>query len=360
MKDTVALRSAIREIDFYQEAKNNPGSIASRPVLGTALTAGAFENETPILYNAPLFKHGASSARTLFTQGEHGHKRWVGSYLQFLILPKKDYPHKRQLQTISIGDFMMLAMPFEVSVEAGKRITDEVSRVLEASNVTDKHVFVTSLANGYTGYAVTAEEYSRQYYEGGHTIYGPKTTSFLAKQFGNITEDLLIKGNFADLPENYQMPLKACHYFKANPVKTKTSVSILNHPLYQSSVEYGESCWSFNFFDRAPDELDFHLPLLRVECLDNGPDDENKWLPLEIDGRPVDDQGYDVSLCATEVKDHANRVRYQARWYNPAIVGGNQADAESGSKNNREQNKKYRFVYMDQVNNVEVVSDAFS
>jgi len=276
----------------------------------------------------------------------------VGSYLQFLILPKKEYPHKRQLQTITIGNFMMLAMPFEVSVEAGKRITDEVSRVLEASNVTDKEVFVTSLANGYTGYAVTSEEYSRQYYEGGHTIYGPKTTPFLAQQFGRITEDLLIKGNFADLPTNYQMPLKACRYFKANPVKTRTSVAVLNHPVYQPSVDYGESCWSFNFFDRAPDELDFHLPLVRVESLDEEQGEGGEWSPLEIAGRPVDDQGYDVSLCATEVKDHANRVRYQARWYNPSTGDDN------GS--NKDRDKKYRFVYMDQVNGVDVVSEAFS
>ena len=38
-----------------------------------------------------------------------------------------------------------------------------------------QHVVVSSVANEYSGYVATAEEYALQYYEGGHTLYGPKT-----------------------------------------------------------------------------------------------------------------------------------------------------------------------------------------
>ncbi|OUS26004.1 hypothetical protein A9Q99_19700 [Gammaproteobacteria bacterium 45_16_T64] len=338
--DCVNLGSAIREVDFYNEAVKYPGSIASRPVVGTALTAGAFENETPFLYHAPLFKHGSSSARWLFTQGEHGHKRWVGSYLQLLVLPKKEFPHNRQLQVLTIGDFMMLALPFEVSVEAGRRLVDSVGRVLGAVNGDKKEVFVTSLANGYTGYAVTPEEYARQYYEGGHTIYGPKTTPFLADQFAKLTSDWLIQGDFADLPHHKALTFKVCRYFEKQAPDELLVASALGVPTYHAGEE---SCWRFSFFERPPKELDFSIPLVRLECRD----EKGLWVPLLIDGEEVDDQGYDVGLYATDVVDNSGRVKYQAVWYNPRL-------ATVGTESSI-----YRFVYSDQINSNEITSAEF-
>lgn len=350
LESKIALASAIREVDFYDEAQKNPGVIARRPVLGTALTAGAYENETPYLYNAPLFKHGMGSARSVFTNGEQGHKRWVASYLQFVALPKKDFPYKRQLQVLNIGDFVMLALPFEVSVEAGRRFTATIDEVLETSNVKGKLVFVTSLANGYTGYTVTPEEYARQFYEGGHTLYGPKSTPFLADKFASIVEDLVIKGNFADLPARKELSFKTCHYFHpvANPSKTKTNVAVLNHPSYQEKSDSGEECWSFCFFDRHFSELNFNVPLLRIEVCE----EEGRWEPLVIDGRAVDDQGYDLSLSVSDVQDHAGRLRYMANWYNPEF-----ASVEGSEKVGSD--RLYRFVYIDQINEVDVASEAF-
>ncbi|OUR92505.1 hypothetical protein A9Q81_16260 [Gammaproteobacteria bacterium 42_54_T18] len=352
LESTISLASAIREVDFYKEAEKHPGVIASRPVLGTALTAGAYENETPFLYNAPLFKHGAGSARSVFTKGEQGHKRWVASYLQFAALPKKEFPHKRQLQVLNIGDFVMLALPFEVSVEAGRRFTASVDAVLEASDIRHKQVFVTSLANGYTGYTVTPEEYARQFYEGGHTLYGPKSTPFLAEKLASIVEDLTIKGNFADLPLQQELSFKTCHYFEpiASTVKTKTQVAVLNQPVYQQKSDSEEECWSFHFFDRPSNELNFNIPLLRIEvCGDNA----DNWSPLVVDGRAVNDQGYDIALRVLEAKDHAGRERYLATWYNSDL-----ACQDLREKSTCE--RLYRFVYFDQVNGVDVASAAFS
>ena len=352
LETSISLASAIREVDFFEEAEKHPGVIASRPVLGTALTAGAYENETPVLYNTPLFKHGMGSARSVFTQGEQGHKRWVASYLQFAALPKKEFPYKRQLQVLNIGDFVMLALPFEVSVEAGRRFTAAVDAVLESSNVKHKQVFVTSLANGYTGYTVTPEEYARQYYEGGHTLYGPKSTPFLAGKFASLVEDLTIKGNFADLPLRQELSFKTCHYFEPirSGVKTKTHVAVLNHPVYQQVSDSGEQCWSFHFFDRPSNELDFNIPLLRIDVCDES---AQNWQPLIVEGRAIDDQGYDMALRVSDTTDHAGRVRYLASWYNPDVA---RQDVNVKSADN----KLYRFVYFDQVNDVDVTSAPFS
>ena len=361
LESTITLSSAIREVDFYEESDKHPGVIASRPVLGTALTAGAYENETPFLYNTPLFKHGMGSARAVFTNGEQGHKRWVASYLQLAVLPKKEFPHKRQLQVLNIGDFVMLALPFEVSVEAGRRFTATVDAVLESSNIGHKQVFVTSLANGYTGYTVTPEEYARQFYEGGHTLYGPKSTPFLADKFASIVEDLAINGNFADIPLRKELSLKTCHYFEpksfepnSNAIKTKTDVAVLNRPVYQRSSDTEEECWSFHFFDRPSHELAFNIPLLHIEVCDGN---SSHWRPLMVDGRAVDDQGYDMALRVLDTEDHGGRVRYLASWYNSDLACQGLSNKDLSKKGAGE--RLYRFVYFDQINGVDVASAAF-
>ena len=67
----------------------------------------------------------------------------------------------------------------------------------------------------------------------------------------------------------------------------------------------------------------------------------------------IDDQGYDMALRVSDTTDHAGRVRYLASWYNPDVVC-------QGVKAKIANNKLYRFVYFDQVNDVEVTSASFS
>ena len=95
-------------------------------------------------------------------------------WLQPLVLPRREFPQVIPIQVLRIGAHTIVGLPFEVTIEAGRRIA------AAATANPDEHVIVSSVANEYTGYVTTPEEYARQYYEGGHTIFGPNTLAFLA------------------------------------------------------------------------------------------------------------------------------------------------------------------------------------
>src|SRR5690606_25370963 len=111
---------------------------------------------------------------------------WLVSKLQ-LLLPADRFPHRALVQVVRINELVIVPLPWEVTLESGNRIRDAVAKTLPEG---DWRIEVSSLANGYFGYAVTAEEYRRQYYEGGNTLYGPGTSAFLVAQSARLARDL--------------------------------------------------------------------------------------------------------------------------------------------------------------------------
>lgn len=83
-----------------------------------------------------------------------------------------------EVQVVRLGDRLLLAVPGEPTVEMGRRTREAVADVVP-DGITD--VAVVGLANGYNGYFTTPEEYDRQHYEGGHTVFG-KHTEALVRQ----------------------------------------------------------------------------------------------------------------------------------------------------------------------------------
>jgi hypothetical protein len=84
------------------------------------------------------------------------------------------------LALVRIDDTYLAFLPFEMTMVAGLRLREEVQAQLGH----EAPVVVVGLANGYTQYVTTAEEYQFQYYEGASNLYGPDTAEFLADQFG--------------------------------------------------------------------------------------------------------------------------------------------------------------------------------
>src|SRR5690606_28364345 len=58
---------------------------------------------------------------------------------------------------------------------------------------------VAGLANGYMQYVTTPEEYERQRYEGGATLYGPASGPYLAEVMAALAQHLLGRSNEAAL-----------------------------------------------------------------------------------------------------------------------------------------------------------------
>ena len=148
-----------------------------------------------MIWRVPPFKAG--TPRRFGRAGEHGPKWIIGSrWLQPAILPQRGFPRILPLQVLRLGDVGLVGLPFEITTEAGRRISDAVDAV-----GTFRRTVITSVCNEYSGYTTTPEEYERQFYEGGHTLYGPRTQPFLAAHAARLSEELAASddGTFQDV-----------------------------------------------------------------------------------------------------------------------------------------------------------------
>jgi neutral ceramidase len=132
-----------------------------------------------------------------------GRKRILGfSMLQPLFEPKDSFPDYVLFQLVKINDLAILPLPFELTTEAGYRLENTLRNSFDKANSPIEHGMVSSLAGGYTGYVTTPEEYGRQYYEGGHAIYGKDTLPYLKAHTRKLTDDMLShQTNIVELPK---------------------------------------------------------------------------------------------------------------------------------------------------------------
>lgn len=325
LTDSVNLSAGLREVDLYETPSIDGVEISHRPVVGNALTAGAYENSTPILYHTPFFKHGPTSSRWLFTQGHQGHKRWVGSILQPLVLKRDAFPHKLLFQIIQINQLVVVAAPFEVTVEAGRRIACSVEEAIKSrpsKQPLDQGllVCVTSLANGYTGYTTTPEEYSKQYYEGGHTLYGPNSTPYLCSQYGALARDLLVAGRVSDIPSQWQYCLRAKSFWPESKSCTNNAkLAPSGEPTFIPAQKNREAYWECDFQGPAPADLKFHERLIEVQAQPK----PGHWDTAVKDGILINDEGCDLAIKYKGVQkgaDNTSTHTYALRWYNPDIA----------------------------------------
>ncbi|CAH1775301.1 unnamed protein product [Owenia fusiformis] len=80
------------------------------------------------------------------------------------------------VQIFKVGDLIISSLPSEVTTMAGRRVKEAVKNTLVAEGYPSNLMSVfTGLANTYSSYTVTFEEYQVQRYEGASTIFGPHT-----------------------------------------------------------------------------------------------------------------------------------------------------------------------------------------
>lgn len=91
-------------------------------------------------------------------------------------------------QILRMGKMAIAFVPGEITTIAGQRLRNSLSRELQSLGV--EHVYLTSYANAFMGYIVTPEEYDKQCYEGGHTIYGRNTLSGILKGFELVVKKM--------------------------------------------------------------------------------------------------------------------------------------------------------------------------
>lgn len=333
LTDRVDLACGLREVDLDGSRTIGEVTLPQRPAVGAALVAGAYENETPVIHRIPPFRPGVPRRRTNRPQGG---KRVIGGPFQRLILPLRGFPRVLPVQVVRIGGVAMVGLPFELTVETGRRISAAVADQVGAHGVDG--VVVTSVTNEYAGYCTTPEEYGEQRYEGGHTLYGPSTQPFVTAHAARLAGETVRDGLVCDLVPDRQFDL---HHRRYLPVAEGPDVAraVDGPATFGDATGTTDPVWEQRWWDVAPGRLDWHEPLVRVEMADGG---DGEWVPAVAHGRRVDDSGCDVEvvhLGAAGDRGH----HYAVRWWDPGFRAG----------------RRHRFVLVGNAGQAELPADPF-
>ncbi|MHC4640754.1 MAG: neutral/alkaline non-lysosomal ceramidase N-terminal domain-containing protein [Planctomycetota bacterium] len=333
----ISVGSSVRELNIREHNVVENIELCKDAVVGNPLVGGADERGVPWMSAVPFLKGGnVMSRRWFFKNGCQGNKRHLFSFLQPLIEPKDSFPNTAMFQLIRVNDTVILPVPFEVTTESGRRMAARVKReYVEAGDESIRHVWVAGNANGYFGYTTTPEEYSRQNYEGGHTLYGRHTTPYLTAQLGLLARDFKAKGDVQELKPDWKYAVKVNRFYPKAQVSTGQRKVLVQPKAVKAGKCYEEDYIAFRWQDVGASEIDLHEPLSRVEVKING-----QWVPMFVDRKPIDDDGYDMEVRYLK-KLNEGMGKYEVRWYNP-VPGG-----------------KYRFVIEPRCRHSALVSRAF-
>lgn len=97
-------------------------------------------------------------------------------------------PSVLPFQVFRIGNLALVALPWEVTTMAGRRIRRDMLRELAPAGVDT--VVIAGLANDFVNYLTTREEYSSQEYEGASTLYGPWTLAAVQQELRKLAISL--------------------------------------------------------------------------------------------------------------------------------------------------------------------------
>ena len=335
----ISLNSAVRELNIREHNVVENIELCKDAVVGNPLVGGANERGVPWIAAIPFFKGGnVMSRRWFFKDGCQGNKRHLFfSFLQPLIEPKDSFPNTAMFQLIRVNDTVILPVPFEVTAESGRRMAARVKReFVQAGDDSIQHVWVAGNSNGYFGYTTTPEEYSRQNYEGGHTLYGRYSTPYLTAQLGLLARDFKATGEVQELKPEWKYATKVNTFYPEAHVSTGRRNALVQPTMVKANKEYEEDYIAFRWQDVGPSEIDFHEPLSRVEVKIDG-----QWVSMLEKGVPIDDDGYDLEVRYLRKLDEG-MGEYELRWYNP-VRGG-----------------EYRFVIEPRCEHSVLVSRAFT
>lgn len=303
-----------RQLDLLTLSDPQRHGLCARPVVGASVAGAANGDEVfPVSY-LPFLQEGWP--RRWFTDGCQGVKQWMLSKAQLLLAPEA-FPHRALFQVLRVNDLVLVPLPWEITLESGNRIRGAVLEALPEGR--PWRVEISSLANGFFGYAVTPEEYGAQYYEGGHTLYGPHTLDFLAAQSARLGADLFAAGQVDELPARADFDLLRHDYWPNAPADRRWARQWRQPARFQEPEGEKGAYWAWRFHGEPPGALALDQPLLRITRAD--------------DRAPViDDESGDLALRLIDQDDQG--ALYEVRWYHPppAPAGRFQLEVRAGAR----------------------------
>ncbi|MEZ5004628.1 MAG: neutral/alkaline non-lysosomal ceramidase N-terminal domain-containing protein [Chitinophagales bacterium] len=119
-------------------------------------------------------------------------------------------PQILPFQVIRIGNVAIVAIAFEITTIAGRRLQSMLEKELLSKDI--HHVILCPYSNAYNGYVTTQEEYQIQLYEGGHTVFGQWTLGAvqqicfnMVNEFKKSPEDRNITSDVINFPNEEEL-----------------------------------------------------------------------------------------------------------------------------------------------------------
>ena len=149
-----------------------PGQrVSPVPIWGLAFIGGA--EDGPSIFHDTLMTEGQRRPEEL-ADPVQGRK---------ILFGPTPYTTTPEAQVVRVGDRLLAAVPGEPTVELGRRLRAAVAPAAPADIA---ETLVVGLANHYTGYYTTPEEYDQQHYEGGHTVFGLWSGNFVVQSLRDL------------------------------------------------------------------------------------------------------------------------------------------------------------------------------
>lgn len=93
-------------------------------------------------------------------------------------------PEVLPFQLFVVGELAIIGVPVEATTMAGRRLRETVLAELASTGVTQ--VVIAGLANTYSGYLATYDEFQKQHYEGASTEFGPYTLAAYQQELSGL------------------------------------------------------------------------------------------------------------------------------------------------------------------------------
>ena len=152
------------------------GPVDDQAVPGIPFLTGSEEGRGP-LYDVTRVPFEGLRSPTGFDS--QGHK------LGLPVISESSYPKAVPLFVVRIGERLIASVPGEATVEVGRRIRAAVLRTAEGTGATS--AVLAGLTNEFIQYLTTPEEYDRQHYEGGSTMYGRAESVLVTEQLAELS-----------------------------------------------------------------------------------------------------------------------------------------------------------------------------
>lgn len=120
--------------------------------------------------------------------------------------------NEQPVQLMRIGNLGLIAIPGEPTTMVGRRIRNAVDK--ELADIGVDTLVVAGLANNYSGYVATREEYALQHYEGASTSFGPYQANALQQEYTYLAQAMRAGRNVAS---EVSIPDRSNKHFAERP-----------------------------------------------------------------------------------------------------------------------------------------------